>query len=654
MKYTLSLLVLFFFLHAVSQEVSPCMQGKIKSLERLQQRARLDTYPKSLMDRYDVHFYFLDLNIERDTTYISGSCTFKAHLKTPSDTFCFELHDNLIIDSAVYLNRTQSYARKNHVIYVAMDTFLVATDSIELKIYYHGNASVVGGAAIGNGFTSAVSKTYGDTATYSLSEPFSAYEWFPCKQFLQDKADSAYVFVTTDLENKVGSNGILEGIDTLPNNKHRYRWKTHYPIDYYLISVAVGKYMEYVQYAKPVNAQDSIKIVNYLYNRPEVLDSVKPVLDSITMMLEQFSELFGIYPFYKEKYGHCMAPMGGGMEHQTMTTTEAVGRFTLIAHELLHQWFGDYVTCKTWGDITLNEGFASYGEYLILEKLRGAEEARNKMNEVQWLAKQDTTQTVFVSDTGNVSRLFNWELTYNKGSAIIHMLRYLLGEKNFFEGMRNFLHDYQFATASLRDLQHSLETYSGINLQPYFDQWYFGKGYPIFNIEYYQEGSKIYLRVQHRGASTATPTFKTPIDFVCKTTTGKLQIHQQITKNDEYFIVETDQKILDLQVDPDNWLLKSVESIRENQLLLLGQNPRIDTNEVVLLYPNPGYQHIQLLNIYSGWAFYRIINQEGQTVLKDSYYNHVTIPIEHLAAGNYQVLISGERQYWVKRFTKMN
>src|SRR5690606_33875381 len=118
------------------------------------------------------------------------------------------------------------------------------------------------------------------------------------------------------------------------------------------------------------NSTDSMLLQEYIYDHPEVLPLYKNAIDSMPLLVNYFSDLFGRYPFYKEKYGHCLSPMGGGMEHQTMTTLRSFN-FNLVVHELAHQWFGNYVTCRSWQDLWLNEGFATYSEYLANHYFKG-------------------------------------------------------------------------------------------------------------------------------------------------------------------------------------------------------------------------------------------------------------------------------------------
>ncbi len=107
---------------------------------------------------------------------------------------------------------------------------------------------------------------------------------------------------------------------------------------------------------------------------PHYFKQNKAAIDKTGDLILLYSDLFGDYPFANEKYGHCVAPFGGGMEHQTMTTLVNFS-FLLVAHELAHQWFGDFVTCSTWQDIWINEGFASYAEYLANQYLKSQEDS---------------------------------------------------------------------------------------------------------------------------------------------------------------------------------------------------------------------------------------------------------------------------------------
>ncbi|MEZ5046706.1 MAG: M1 family aminopeptidase [Chitinophagaceae bacterium] len=622
-----------------SQNELTCSEAKYKQQLKMKKKNRAGLYANTLMSRYDVHFYFLDLNIERNTTVISGATTIGATILATTDTFCFELNAGLTIDSIFSNNQSVPFARSASIVYTVLPNPTTPSSNLNIRIHYHGDASIVGTSALGDGFTNDNSPTWGNAVTWSLSEPYSAYEWFPCKQFLQDKADSAWVFVTTDNQNKVGSNGMLEGIDSMSNNKVRYRWKTHYMIDYYLISVAVAKYVDYTIYAHPIGTSDSIPIKNYVYDNPNTLPFFKAKIDSIPMFLEYYSELFGLYPFYQEKYGHCMAPLGGGMEHQTMTTIGNLGNFGVNAHELMHQWWGDHVTCKTWSDIFINEGFASYGEYLALEKFRGKQAAQNDMLAVHNDVLLDPTAMVYFTDTNNVSRIFDSRLTYNKGSAVLHTLRFVLGDSLFFAGLKNFQQQYSFSTAGILDLKNSLMAFTGISLDDYFNQWLFGKGYPIFSLEYFSDASQLYLKISHTTSTTATPLFKTPLELKCFYSGGDTTIKVNITQNTNNMVLPMNRAITNISIDPNNWLLNDVGAIVVNPNLVFSGTQEVMDESSVTIFPNPTQDVIEIYTPFADGAKLSLHDLQGRILIDMPIKQQERISLATIPNGMYHIVI---------------
>ncbi len=596
-------------------EIGTCADARKSSMQRIKKKTRAGNYDNALMSRYDVHFYFLDLNIERNSTVISGSGQIGATITVPTDTFCFELNSSLTIDSIILLpaGNTANYVRVGQITYIILPSPLALNTNFNAKIYYKGNANTVGGAAIGDGFSTATSQTWQNQVTWSLSEPYSAYEWFPCKQFLQDKADSSWVFVTTSNQNRVGSNGLLVGVDSLPNNKVKYRWKSNYVIDYYLISIAVAKYVDYTYFVHPPNLpNDSVMVVNYVYDNPNCLPTFKAQIDSNGLVLEYLSEKLGLYPFHKEKYGHAMAPFGGGMEHQTMTSVGNLGNFSLNAHELMHQWFGDYVTCKTWKDIVINEGFASYGEYLAYEHFRGLPAAQADMAGVHNDVMQDANARVYFTDTTDVNRIFSSRLTYNKGNAVVHTMRFVLGDSLFFAGLRNFLQQYANATASIDDLKTSMEAFTGVNLSDYFSQWLYGYGHPIFSGQFFANGSNLYLRITHTTSSVNTTLFKTPLEIKCTGPNGDTTVRVNITANSNDFIIPYGRAVTNISIDPNNWLLNKVGNISQNAALQTLDASDIARANAVDIWPNPAGNEVSIVVNNEPNATFALFDMQGR------------------------------------------
>ncbi len=175
-----------------------------------------------------------------------------------------------------------------------------------------------------------------------------------------------------------------------------------------------------------------------------------------------------------------MAPMGGGMEHQTMTTLHDFS-FYLVAHELAHQWFGDFITCGNWQDIWINEGFASYLEYVAAQELLGQAAADEWMANAMSIALRETSGSVYVPEerVDDTYRLFDYGLTYKKGATLLHMIRFILDDDAlFFSTLKVYLEAYGNGLATGADFQEILESESGMDFSCFFDQWYYGEGFP--------------------------------------------------------------------------------------------------------------------------------------------------------------------------------
>jgi aminopeptidase N len=571
MKNILTLLLFVTFAHAQER---PCAQAKHKtSPARLQYaRSSLALVPQISHElKYDVKFVHLDVNVQRNTKFISGNVKTVATVTiAPLDTFMTLLHQVHTIDSILFNGSSLAFSRKDSMVKVKVPSPLGNGTTFTTVVYYKGTAPV-GGSAIGSGFSTGVSGSWGNQATWSLSESFVAYHWWPCKQILTDKIDSSWVFITTDSTNKAGSNGLLKNVVTTGSQK-RFEWKSGYPIDYYLISVAVAKYKEYNTYAKPQYLSDSVLIQNYIYdnaiNNSSWISQQKSELDRLPEVLKLFSNLYGMYPFYKEKYGHCMAPFGGGMEHQTMTSL-GFFEYYINAHELGHQWWGDHVTCKSWGDIWINEGFAVYSEFLAAEYLDPSNFTA-VVNDAHTNVMGQPGGSIHFTDTLNSNRIFSSRLTYDKGGSIIHTLRFLTNNDSlWFNTLRGFQNTYMNSTASAEDFKNYYTAQTGINATQFFNQWYYGQGYPTFSVKYNHLNNVCWIKnTQSVSMPAVTPVFITPLEYTIKRiglpdTTLRL-MHNVSVETYSFPLTGT---IAAMYVDKKNWLINNLSGpFKDNTL----------------------------------------------------------------------------------------
>ena len=500
-------MIILFSVESFAQKINP---EPFKCSRESSFKGDINLYYNPLLDHYDIHFAKLDIKVSDQSTYISGNATLQAKATESLDTLIFDFCSvYMIIDSVLIDDKKVVFDHSNDIIQYIFDSPLAIDESFKAQIFYHGTPDPYSG-----GVTHGYNSTWNKHVTWTLSESFHAYEWWPCKQVLSDKIDSTYIFLTCDVDCKAGSNGLLTNIVDLPNNKKRFEWKTYYPINYYLISFAVSDYQEYNIYANPTGS-DPILIQNYIYNSSGCLDYYKSDIDQTIDFLELFSDKFGLYPFADEKYGHCLAELHGGMEHQTMTTLWNFG-YTLVAHELGHMWFGDYVTCATWQDIWINEGFASYTEYVALENLQSINSAQNWMSTAHTAALGEPSGSVYIpfEQAFNEGRIFNGALSYKKGAAILHTLRHEINnDELFFSAIRNYLSLYGDSVATGDDFKNVIESNTGIDFAPFFDQWYYGVGFPQFDVEYSQQNDTLLLTTNETTSSTETPLFQLFVDY---------------------------------------------------------------------------------------------------------------------------------------------
>jgi aminopeptidase N len=598
----------------------------------------------SSMDNYDVKFYWLDIEASDTTTFISGSVTILVEITgSPSDELTFELVNDYTVDSVLAGGEKAEFIHQDDELVVGTGKEYTIATLVSIQIFYSGSADA---ADANPGIYNKPSYQLGRNVTFTLSEPYYSKKWFPCKQVITDKADSVYVFVTTESGLKAGSNGILASTVALPGNKVRYEWKSRYPIAYYLISIAVADYYDYSFYMDINGSEDSLLIQNYIYNTTGFLEENKVTIDKTENLINLFSEKYGPYPFREEKYGHCIAPMGGGMEHQTMTTLGFFS-FDLVAHELSHQWFGDNVTCATWQDIWINEGFASYSEYIANEYLISPDKANLWMYDAHEHVKTESGGSIYIpaSDIDNYRRIFDNRLSYKKGAAIIHMIRHeLQNDTLFFEVLREFQSSYSDSVATGLDFKLLLEEKTGRDFTDFFNQWYFGEGFPMLSVNWNYANDTLTINTLQTTSSALTPLFNALVEYRISTDRGDTTIFIRQQSNYEQYKIYMNRKVTDLKADPDRWLLMDIDVRdhldQENKYVI---TPNTVRSRLIIEFKRPVEEYRIYITDTSG----RIIeNFESNS----QYY---LLDVNSLSRGLYFIMIKENGNFYSSKFIKM-
>lgn len=529
-----------------------CAKSKKASLEFSKEIDKIQ-YPGD--SNIDVTYYKIDIGVNYDkgsnpVVYLTGTVTITAKALSNLNSVFFDLRNNMTIKELKVNDTEAAYTHSNKIVNITLNSPVSSGEEFTTVISYEG---VPGSSGLGSfGYD-----TYYD-AIWTLSEPYGASDWWVCKDSPADKPDSADIWLTTDTTLIPTSNGTLENIVNNGDGTHTYKWHESYPIAHYLISMAIAPYKTYEQYYH-YSPTDSMQVIHFNYPQNHNQNRIN-ILSETVNMLEIFSEMYGEYPFIKEKYGHAEFVWGGAMEHQTLTSIGFYGS-SIIAHELAHQWFGDMITCANWENIWLNEGFATYSESLYFEKKYGHDSFMNDVNN-NMLAAKNAVGSIYVQDITNVDQIFSSARSYAKGAIVLHMLRGVLGDEVFFQTLYQYAHDpeVRFASAVTEDFQRVVETVSGMDLDWFFQQWIYGSGYPKYNFSWsVEKGNGVYSIPLSITQTQSEQLFTMPIQIKVTFYDGSDEtfIIWDSTETAEYTL-NVNKDPFNVEFDPDNWILKDV------------------------------------------------------------------------------------------------
>lgn len=615
----------------------------ISLIEQKANEKKLNTTRKGAINNYDLKYHRCHWEVDPAVKYIKGNITSYFIPTTSSFTkIQFDLDTSITVDSVKYHNTLINFVQiPDHILEITFPSTLPINTLDSVSVYYQGIPA-------NSGFGSFVQSTHSGTPViWTLSEPFGAQDWWPCKQDLNDKIDSVDIIVTCPQAYRAASNGLLVNEITSGTNKI-YHWKSRYKIATYLIAIAVTNYSVYSDSLFYTN--DTLEILNYVY--PENLSLAQSGTVETKRILQFFDSLTITYPFINEKYGHAQFSWGGGMEHQTMSFMGAFN-FSLVAHEAAHQWFGNHVTCGSWEDIWLNEGFATYLEGLCQERYfpeKWMDWKKGKVNSIT----ASTSGSVLCTDTNSVSRIFDGRLSYNKGAYLLHMLRWKLGDSIFFTALKNYLNDPLLAGgyAKTPQLKSHLETVSGKNLTPFFNQWYYGQGYPSYEIVFNQTGSNVILTINQKQSHASVSFFDlhVPIKFIGISNDTTIIFDNQYSG--QTFTVNVNFPIISILVDPE---LRFVSANNTYKNI----STSTDLNNQVAIYPNPATStlNISLFLLSQQEVNFEIYDMNGKIIFEeksDFYigYSLKSININTLSNGNYSVKVTGKEIEYHNKFIK--
>ena len=510
---------------------------------------------------YDALHYKIELTIDLDTKSFLGTNTISLIPLSDGFNSCsFDIAE-LSIDKVTKLTGEKcDFTADGKSVEIKLNQTFTTKDTVGLVIHYNGNDPSDG--LIFDDKTEkwpqmACSNSWADHARY----------WFPCYDYPNDKVTHE-VIVTVKEDLKVLSNGELIGINSNPDGTKTWHWHQQKPHSTYLSMLAVGPF---------VVINDSLEDlpINYWVYEQDV-EVAKEIFASTPKAIDFYNNLYD-YEYPWAKYDQVIGPHQGGGAEATSATILGMGAVRhkrpdqddnwerIIAHEAAHQWWGDLITLRSWEHTWMNESFATYSDYLYVNAIMGKEKGdldlEGKKNQYLKEANTKYKRPIVFNRYNNPGDNFDSH-TYPKGAAVLHMLRYQLGDEAFFNTLSKFLHEYEFQAVETKDFTELVKKVNGKDMDWFFEQFIFKPGHPEFDISYdyspCDRSISLYVK-QIQDTTIGTPIYNLPVKIGITTDIGSEVYEIWINKKEQSFKLPSEEKPLLVRFDEGNWLLKELK-----------------------------------------------------------------------------------------------
>lgn len=635
MKSVLKIITFLLIINTVGAQVLDDVEV-IAEAERKSASISQEVFTNPNTYNYDVTYQELRFTVDPAVYFITGEVTTTFTAISDMSSVVFDLTNNLTVSSVTQNGAALTFSQSTTELSIQLPSVLTTGNAATVKVNYAGAPSTSESA-----FTTETHA--GTPVLFTLSEPFGARDWWPCKQDLVDKIDSVDIYITAPSNYVSVTNGVEQG-QNITGGQTTTHFSHNHPIPAYLIAIAVTNYQVFTQTAG--TAPNTFPVVNYLY--PENFAAKQNLLAQTLPIMDLFENLFQTYPYADEKYGHAEFGWGGGMEHTTVSFMGSFDR-NLIAHELAHQWFGNKVTCGTWQDIWLNEGFATYLSGLVFENLDGPEAFVTWKNQRNNSITSQPNGAVYLNETEatSVPRIFSGRLSYNKGAMVLEMLRWKMGDTAFFLALNNYLNDSSLAFnyAITAQLKTHLEAAHGASLTEFFNDWVYGEGYPSYDLDVSMiNANEVKIKVNQSQSNAGVSFFEMPLEIRLFSSDPSVftDVIVEHTTNGQEFILPVNFEVTQALFDPNTHIISAFNN------LTLGSESF--TNAKVKLYPNPVETILNLeLSELEQLNEVKIYNSLGALIQTSS---ESILNVSALESGYYLISIATNKGRVLKNFIK--
>ncbi|NOQ26565.1 MAG: T9SS type A sorting domain-containing protein [Bacteroidales bacterium] len=593
---------------------------------------------------YDVNYYNLDLAIDPISKTIKGSLLCRAKIINsintltgdPLNTFVLNLYDSFSIDSILFkindgVFSSVNYTHTEKLLNISIPENVSNNDFITAQVFYNGAPQIAVNPPWGGGFVWSES-TNGEPWIGVACETIGAAVWWPCKDHSSDEPDSMSISFTVPNPLICVSNGKYMGNIDNGNNTSTFNWFVSTPINNYNVTFYAAEYM---LIEDDYESTIGNTIPFYFWVLPEAYDKAMNHMDVFKSEFDFLETTYGPYPFGTDKHGWAHAPYFA-MEHQTIiaygydfTTDNDWGFDFIHLHELAHEWWGNFITAKSWTDLWIHEGIATYTEALLTEHLFGKDRffefmKRTKLtiHSIYPLAPQENL---------TLMQVFLDLQAHSRGACVLHTLRYHLGDESFFELLKRWAYsdstDFDNTKGRLcrvlstDDMKELAQEITNRDLEPFFEVFFREVAYPSLNVL--------------RKSDSTIFTWETENNI-------KLDVNIPVLVNGEELQVEMIEgqgalNILlddDLVIDPNGWILMNTPSITVgiNENIAQIKNYNLAQN-----YPNPFHISSTIKFTIPEFQFVtlKVYNLQGVEVL--------TLINEELNPGIHEVSLNGNK-----------